>query len=381
MATDAKFDKIQKIVPHENADALEIAIVSNFPCVVKKDTFKVGDVVFYIRDDAKLVEYDAWKDFMKRYEDPSALFPQDCYHAEKFIWQEGLLKYLGGGGRVKTIKLRGKTSMGILMKPEELGLGSGLTWEGAEKVNAKIADPETGSAFLEKEFGVAHWEMPLSSSMGPCNARGPLISGLWKTDEENFQNIDDELFPWNEEVLITRKLDGSSCSISSTPDGDIHVMSRSLDLKFDDDNVWNRASKCIIPFAKTLAKYYNETIVLRGEVTGAGINASKVNLDCHGDPVFNMFAVVFPTTLDENKRIGLYGTPWHFLEVNKVCKKLTGFEIKTVPIEGTAILTRKLLEDISNRPRNKGEGCVINTKSLLLPHFKSKSKDYLLYLG
>ena len=223
--------------------------------------------------------------------------------------------------------------------------------------------------------------MPLSSSMGPCNARGPLISGLWKTDEENFQNIDDELFPWNEEVLITRKLDGSSCSISSTPDGDIHVMSRSLDLKFDDDNVWNRASKCIIPFAKTLAKYYNEIIVLRGEVTGAGINASKVNLDCHGDPVFNMFAVVFPTALDENKRIGLYGTPWHFLEVNKVCKKLTGFEIKTVPIEGTAILTRKLLEDISNRPRNKGEGCVINTKSLLLPHFKSKSKDYLLYLG
>ena len=163
MATDAKFDKIQKIVPHENADALEIAIVSNFPCVVKKDTFKVGDVVFYIRDDAKLVEYDAWKDFMKRYEDPSALFPQDCYHAEKFIWQEGLLKYLGGGGRVKTIKLRGKTSMGILMKPEELGLGSGLTWEGAEKVNAKIADPETGSAFLEKEFGVAHWSAPLGN--------------------------------------------------------------------------------------------------------------------------------------------------------------------------------------------------------------------------
>ena len=133
MATDAKFDKIQKIVPHGNADALEIAIVSNFPCVVKKDTFKEGDVVFYIRDDAKLVEYDAWKEFMKRYEDPSAMIPQDCYHPEKFGWQEGLLKYLGGGGRVKTIKLRGQTSMGILMKPIDLGLGSGLTWEGAEK--------------------------------------------------------------------------------------------------------------------------------------------------------------------------------------------------------------------------------------------------------
>ena len=36
MATDARFDKIQKIVPHDNADALEIAIVSSFPCVVRK---------------------------------------------------------------------------------------------------------------------------------------------------------------------------------------------------------------------------------------------------------------------------------------------------------------------------------------------------------
>ena len=43
MATDAKFDKVQKILKHENADALEIAIVSNFPCVVRKGEFKEGD--------------------------------------------------------------------------------------------------------------------------------------------------------------------------------------------------------------------------------------------------------------------------------------------------------------------------------------------------
>ena len=69
MATDAKFDRVQKIVPHDNADALEIAVVSNFPCVVKKDSFKEGDVVFYIRDDAKLVDYDQWIVFMSKYVD------------------------------------------------------------------------------------------------------------------------------------------------------------------------------------------------------------------------------------------------------------------------------------------------------------------------
>lgn len=370
MATDAKFDKVQKILPHENADSLEIAIVSNFPCVVRKGEFMEGDWTFYIRDDAKLVGYDEQKDG----KEPS------------FLWQKPLLQYLGSGGRVKSIKLRKKVSMGILLDPMlvcEGAVPNLLVFNdaAAEELNERISDSEYGALYLKLHFGIEHWEAPLvGCSMGACNARGPLIAGLWKTDEENFQNIDDMLFPWNTEVLVTRKLDGSSCSISSTPDGDVHVMSRSLDLKLDDDNVWNRAAEPVIPLVKALAKHYSETVVVRGEVTGAGVNANKSNIDSKGDLSFNMFAVAFPQAAEDEKRIGLYGTQWHFLEVNKVCKELAGHEIKTVPIEGTAILTRKLLEDIADKPRSEGEGRVINTKSLVLPHFKSKSKDYLIHL-
>lgn len=382
MATDAKFDKIQKIVPHDNADSLEIAIVSNFPCVVRKGEFSEGDLCFYIRDDAKLLGYDELKEREARDKEArktGAFVTQDCFTCT-WQWQDSLLKYLGGGGRVKSIKLRGKVSMGILLKPDIVCPNiKNFNVEIAKHFNDSISDPETGASYLERNFGITHWERPLDgSSMGCINSRGPLISGLWKTDEENFQNIEDEMFPWNTEVLITKKLDGSSCSISSTPAGDIHVMSRSQDLKLDDDNVWNRAAAKVIPLVKALAKHYNETIVVRGEVTGQGINASKVNLDAKGDATFNMFSVVFPYTVDDKKRIGLYGTEWHFLEINKKCKEITGYEIKTVPVEGTAVLTRKLLEDISNKPRSEGEGRVINTKSIMLPHFKSKSKDYLL---
>ena len=47
MAVDARFDKITKIERHPNADTLDIATVSNFPCIVKRGEFSVGNWVFY----------------------------------------------------------------------------------------------------------------------------------------------------------------------------------------------------------------------------------------------------------------------------------------------------------------------------------------------
>ena len=82
MATDAKFDKIQNIVSDDNADALEIAIVSNFPCVVRKGEFNEGDWCFYIRDDTKLLGYDEWKARLERDKEArktGAFVTQDCF--------------------------------------------------------------------------------------------------------------------------------------------------------------------------------------------------------------------------------------------------------------------------------------------------------------
>lgn len=385
MSTDARFDRIQKILPHDNADALEIAMVSGFPCVVRKGEFKAGDTVFYIRDDAKLTQAEEYLEWSRELrEHPDAIGPLEFIWS--FPWQESLVKYLGSGARVKSVKLRNRISMGILLRPETVCIDDltkfYLETEHFDELNLKITDPKHGEKFLAEHFGVGHWTAPLSSHLGTINARGQLISGLWKTDEENFQNIDDSLFPWNEIVLVTKKLDGSSCSISSSPDGDVHVMSRSLDLNLDDDNIWNRAAKPVIPLVKELAKYFNDTIVIRGEVTGSGINSSRANLDAKGEPTFNMFAVAFPYMFDnEEGRIGLYGSNFHFLKVNEICMKITGEMIKTVPVEGEKILTRKLLEYYVNLPKEDGEGRVINTKSINLPHFKAKSIDYLCCLG
>ena len=388
MATDATFEKIQKIKACENSDNLEIAVVSNFPCIVRKGEFKEGDWCFYVRDDAKLSCFDSYR---RRIEDERIsaktgdFMTCDNWTAE-IPWQTNLMKYLGSNGRVKTIKLRGHLSMGILLKPETVLDGTAVRPCGEQPgdafysaVNCRIRDEENGSNYLKEHFGVEHWVAPISGgSMGQTDARGPLCDGVWKTDEENFENIDDSEFPWGDDVLETAKLDGTSTSILSTPDGDVHVMSRSLDLKLECDNVYTRAAKDVIPLVKDLARHYGKTICVRGETVGEGINASKANDDAKGQLSFNMFAVSFPKDPDYACRIGLWGTPWHFLEVNRLCREITGHEIRTVPVLGVVKLTREYLEEVAARPASLREGSVFNTKSMTLPHFKSKSREYLL---
>lgn len=209
MATDARFDRIQKIIPHDNADTLEIAIVSEFPCVVRKGEFKKGDWCFYIRDDAKLIGYDELKrrEERDREADKTGAFVTcDCFTCT-FQWQEPLLKYLGGGGRVKSIRLRGKISMGILLKPDVVlnafiyNNRNVVSDENIEWFNERF-NKEDGGLFLEKNFGIVHWTAPITGSMGTFNARGPLIKNLWKTDEENYQNIDNDLFPWEKRCCL-----------------------------------------------------------------------------------------------------------------------------------------------------------------------------------
>ncbi len=381
MATDATFERIQKIEPHTNSDNLEIATVSHFPCVVRKGEFHDGDWVFYIRDDSRLVGFDEYMEFRNNHKEGVGDEPFVC---TSFPWQTSLMTYLGSNGRVKTIKLRKKISMGILLKPDAVlkTLDCDFTEKDAEEYNRLIKDGENGSGYLKSRFGIEHWVAPIAGcSFGQTDARGPLCDGVPKTDEENFENIPEDEFPWGDDVLETAKLDGTSTSILSTPDGDIHVMSRSLDLRLDCDNVYNRAVKDIIPLVKELAKHYNKTICVRGETIGGGIQANKINKDSREPLSFNMFGVVFPGDEDYSCRIGLWGTPWHFLEVNKVCKEITGCEIKTVPVLGVVKLTKEYLEEVVNRPASMREGSVFNTKSTTLPHFKAKSREYLLGVG
>lgn len=83
---------LDDVVPHPNADALDLAVIGGYRAVVKKGVFKKGDSVVYIPEDA--------------------LVPEDI------LEHIGLTGRLAGKqkNRVKAIRLRGELSQGIVVR-------------------------------------------------------------------------------------------------------------------------------------------------------------------------------------------------------------------------------------------------------------------------
>lgn len=382
---DASFEKIEKILKHPNADNLEIAIISNYPCIIKKDSFNIGDIVFYIREDAKLIAYDQLKEFNKRHDDPNILIPQDCFHSS-WPWQDELLKHLGSGGRVKVIKLRSALSMGILMKPSDIGLGSSLTWEGAEKINAKILDPETGAAFLEQTFGIAHWTAP-QTNVGQLNVKYcGLPEGIAKSDSENWENLPESDLHIGRKCLVTQKLDGTSTLTTCWPDGRFEISSRSNTFKDENDeakfNIYQKFTREIVKAGLWYAKTHNKVIAFRSETCCPAVQKMSINKDWQRNDSF-VYGCEFPEEQDFFLKHGCYGTNNHFIKVIEECNT-NGFNVKHVPIIKEDIITIDLLKSYNDMPADF-EGVVINVDCTdadiadsLVWQYKSKSREYLM---
>ena len=270
MATDARFDKIQKIVPCKNSDNLETVIVSNYPCVVRKGEFREGDWCFYIRDDSKLTGWDELKmreERDKEAQKTGALVTQDCFTCTH-NWQDNLLKYLGKGGRVKSIKLRGNTSMGIILKPIDV-LPIGFKEKEIDDVlitclNNKISNPGTGAKYLEDMFGIVHWEAP-TTSFGAMNVKYKgLPCGIEQSNQENWENLSELDLHIGRIGLITQKLDGTSTLTTCYPNGKYEISSRSQTFNIEsmlekgENNVYTKFTSEIVKaglwFAKNITK-------------------------------------------------------------------------------------------------------------------------------
>lgn len=385
MATDAKFDKVQKILKHENADALEIAIVSNFPCVVRKGEFKEGDWCFYIRDDAKLLDYDRLKA-----DGGTVNFKYN------WPWQEKMIQYLGTGGRVKTVRLRGQVSMGILLKPADV-LGHEKLLDGAnldellgEKINARIADPETGVAYLEKWFGVGHWSAPIGN-IGDMNVlHQGLDFGLAASDEENWQNLPEDELHLGAKCLVTKKLDGTSCTVICQPNGEWSVASRRMTFNVKQmeaegqENVYTRYTREAVKAGLWYAREHGVVIALRGEVCCSTVQKFGINKDKDLNGFF-IYGVEFPEAEDFYVKHGVYGSGKHFTDIVKEMEA-AGFCIKTVPVVCESVVTRELLKEYNDKPASWGEGVVLNISCegvepsafSTVWSYKSKSQEYLM---
>lgn len=288
----ASIETIKTLEKHPNADALDIATVLGYRCIVARDAFSVGEKVVLIQPDTVLPD-EPWAEmFRKR------------------------------SNRVKACRLRGEWSFGIVMSIN--------TWPDL--------DLEAGSEVSEI-IGVSKYEPPAPQDL---SAAGYLPRGLPKTDEERWQNI--EALPYGEVCDITLKIDGSSLSVFARKleDGtwETGITSRSLCLKSDCDNKYTRGVAKYDILNKLLAycQKHDISLSLRGELYGNGIQGFGKNP--HGQLPLD-FAAFNVYKMDEL----CYAGPDDIHYYENVCKQLN---IPTVPmLEKSVALTRDHIDKYS----------------------------------
>lgn len=261
----AKIVKIDELNPIEGADAIECAVVGGWKVVAQKGLYNVGDLAIYF-------EIDSWI--------PTELAPFLSKGKEPREF-EGVK-----GERLKTIKLRGQLSQGLLMplsevkrfgSDQDVGFHVPVTWAEDEDVTEAL--------------GVKKWEKPINAQLaGVC--RGNFPSLIPKTDQERVQNLKKEIAAAQNDVFeITEKCEGSSMTVyRMVVDGEMTfgVCSRNMDLKETEGNsFWATARKDDIE-AKMTAVDEFWSFAIQGELIGPNIQGNIYKLS---QPEFRVFDV------------------------------------------------------------------------------------------
>jgi RNA ligase (TIGR02306 family) len=335
----ATIRKIAALEPIEGADAIEVAVVDGWKVVVKKGEFAVNQLAVYF-------ELDAWiptelAPFLSKGKEPRAF--------------EGIR-----GERLRTVKLRGQISQGLLLPYIET-----LTVE--HEGNTGIGDWKEGDDVTEA-LGIKKWERPMNAQLAGM-ARGNFPALVPKTDQARIQNLTRDFEKLQEDTWsITEKLDGSSCTFYLDSEGEFHVCSRNLDLKPDEVNTfWKLALQ--LDIEAVMRRHSLLGMAIQGEMIGEGIqgNQYKTRLDFY---VYDMY----------NTSTGEYILP---IQLEAACKRLG---LKHVPIiasntdikEQTIESILQFAEGKSQLNGSEREGLVFKSSTVHYLSFKAVSNRWLM---
>ena len=286
---------IDEIKPIPNYDRVEYARVGGWWVIVRKDQFKVGDLAIYIEIDSKVPEKEPFMFLEKR----------------KF--------------KIRTLKMCGVMSQGLLMSPEDFGwnedkvkLGEFLT----EKLGVVYADDEdnkrkAASADKYKLMAQrrpklfkrkwARWMMRRNWGrkimfffFGKKKDKKTWPQWVKKTDEERVQNCS-WLFPGNDETewIATEKIDGTSTTFTMLAKGKkYYVCSRNVVFDTPNKNCYYDTNVYLEMSEKYNVKKVLETILkenkdlkfitIQGETYGANIQKRSYGLSEHNFMAFNV---------------------------------------------------------------------------------------------
>jgi RNA ligase (TIGR02306 family) len=290
----ASIRKIDDIRPIEGADAIECAVVGGWTVVVKKGEFAAGDLAVYL-------EIDSWV--------PTELAPFLSKGKEPREF-EGIK-----GERLRTMKLRGQLSQGLLLPISVLTTTSPDTWQ----------DPSSfeGSDVSEL-LNIQKWERPMNAQLAGM-ARGNFPIEIPKTDQERVQNLKKEIAAAVEAGTlfeVTEKLEGSSMTVYRIR-GEFGVCSRNLDLKEEGGTTFWQVARELDIEGKMNAVDENWELAIQGELIGPGIQGNIYNLSKPQFLVFDVYDIRHGKYMDPDirrvfiERMGLKHVP-HLITSNVV---------------------------------------------------------------
>lgn len=251
----ASIRHITDIQPIEGADKIELATVDGWKIVVAKDVgHKVGDWVVYC-------EIDSFLPIRPEFE----FLRKSSY--KKMGDQEGF--------RLKTIKLRGQISQGLILP---ISIFGDFTWTAYEGLD------------VTERLGIVKYEPPIPAELSG-KVKSTFPSFITKTDEERIQNLVKYFQNWKEsdkEFYVAEKLDGSSATFY-IKNGEFGVCSRNLDLLETEGNTfWKVARELDI---EDKLKILNENIAIQGELIGEGIQGNPYKIKGHTVRFFNAYDI------------------------------------------------------------------------------------------
>jgi len=355
----ASFRIVDRIEPIEGADAIELAVVGGWKVVTKKGEFNPGDPCVYFEIDS---------------------FLPDGVPAFQFLVDKSPRLFNGvKGHKLRTIKLRGQISQGLILKISDFpalqyvlavnemvaavfaGYLGAETKAEADNLRFGLYEHEAQLSpqdlNLNKVLNIVKWDPPLNAQLSGM-AEGLFPSFIRKTDQERAQNLSAEIFGYEDVTIpgdatlnrpeiirpakarrdqqyeVTMKLDGSSMTAFARLTGENRdvlesgVCSRNLQLKVNEANAENSFVNMALISGLSVAlqamvQEFGLELAVQGELMGPAIQGNRESLNDFELHVFDIF----------NIREGRYLLPDERLEVlNDMYRLGMTARVKHVPI-------------------------------------------------
>lgn len=252
----ASIRRVAEVLPIEGADNIEIVMVDGWQMITQKSNgFKPGSLVVFF-------EIDSFLPIRPEFE---------------FLRKSGFRSTtnLGDGFRLRTMKLRGVVSQGLVLPVDSIPEFNEWCWQSV----ADAVDVD-GAYDVTSTLGVQLYEKPIPAQLAG-RVRGNFPMFIRKTDQERIQNVTMRTLERHsdDEFEVTLKLDGSSFTTYHNL-GQVGVCSRNWDLDINDpENAGNS-------FIRVEAKYHllerlaatGLNVAIQGELMGPGVQHNREGL-------------------------------------------------------------------------------------------------------